>query len=165
MWTDAWGVFVKRLGGSSSGSRGSVASPLRLLSDARLGLPHLDRVPIVGVAPPPREEGEHTLPEAHHASRRHQHDDEEDRPDQRVEARPDEIDALRVVIDDDEEQRADPGALEPVEAADDGDYEQVDRRAEVDRRRVAVAVPPDEQAAGERRHERAEREPDPPGGP
>ena len=53
---------------------------------------------------------------------------------------------------------ADPGALEPVEAADDGDHEHVDRRAEVDRRRVDVAVPPDEEHAADRRDERREPE-------
>ena len=33
----------------------------------------------------------------------------------------------------DEDERADPRAFEAVEAADDGDHEHVDRRAEVDR--------------------------------
>ena len=78
------------------------------------------------------------------------------------EARPDEADLLRVVVEDDEEERADPGALEPVEPADDGDHEHVDRRAEVDRRRVDVAVPPDEEDAADRRDERREAERDRP---
>ena len=41
--------------------------------------------------------------------------------------------SLRVVVDEDEDERADPRALEPVEPADDGDDEHVDRRAQVDR--------------------------------
>ncbi len=46
------------------------------------------------------------------------------------------------VLEHDEDERADPGALEPEEAADDGDHEDVERRAEVDRARRDAAVPP-----------------------
>jgi hypothetical protein len=77
-----------------------------------------------------------------------------------VKARADEADALRVVVDDDEEQGADPRALEPVEAADDGDHQQVDGCAEVDRRGVDVAVPPDEEHTADRSDEAGECERD-----
>ena len=75
-----------------------------------------------------------------------------------MKARPNEADALRVVVDDDEEQGAHPGAFEPVQPADDGDHQQVDGRAEVDRRRVDVTVPPDEDHAPDRGDEAGERE-------
>ena len=113
-----------------------------------------DRGSIGRIAPLPRDERERALPEADQASGRDEHDHEEDRADQRVEARADEADLLRVVVEDDEHERPDPRALEPVEAADDGDHEHVDRRAEVDRRRVDVAVPPDEEHAADRGDER-----------
>ena len=51
-------------------------------------------------------------------------------PIMRVERAADDGQVVRahVVVDDDERERAEPGALEPVETADDGDDEQVDRR-------------------------------------
>ena len=48
----------------------------------------------------------------------------------------DEVDVPCGVVEHDEDDRADPGALDPEEAADDGDDEEVDRRAEVDRARA-----------------------------
>ena len=59
-----------------------------------------------------------------------------------------------VVVDHHEEERADPGTLQAVEPADHGDHEHVDRRTEVDRRRVDVPVPPDEEDARNRSDER-----------
>ena len=66
-------------------------------------------------------------------------DDQEDEPMQGVEplgaehvadlGRP----LARVVVEQREHERADPGALEPVQAADDGDDQDVDRLPEVDR--------------------------------
>src|SRR5205823_2860140 len=87
-----------------------------LLSDTGLDLADLDRVAIGRTSAAPGGDREDAFPETDEASGRDQHDDEEDRSDQGVETRPDEADLLRVVVDDHEEERADPGALEPVQA-------------------------------------------------
>ena len=56
-----------------------------------------------------------------------------------------------VVVDDDERERADPGTLDPPEAADDGHDEQIDRRDRDRGPRRDLAVPPDVENAGQRR--------------
>ncbi len=68
------------------------------------------------------------------------------------------VDVRRVVVDDDEDERAQPRSLEPVEPADHGDHEHVDGRAEADRRRRDLRVPPDEEDPGDRRDEAGEDE-------
>src|SRR3954471_12796732 len=107
----------------------------------------LRRAPLLGDVPgyrsPPADRG--PFPEPDQAVRRHEHDDQEDDADQRVEAIADHAHVRRVVVDQHEDERAQPGALQAVEAADDGDHQHVDRRAEADRRRRDLGVPPDEQ--------------------
>ncbi len=80
-------------------------------------------------------------------------DEQEDDPDDGVEAAAD-LDRVEelgqpavadVVVDDDEGERADPGALDPPEPADHRDDQQVDRRAEADVARSDLSLPPDEQ--------------------
>ncbi len=91
---------------------------------------------------------------------------QEDETDDRVEAAADvhvveqlgEPAVADVVVDQDERERADPRALDPGEAADHRHDEQVDRRRQADVARGDLALPPDEQDAGERREERGEAE-------
>ena len=90
--------------------------PRCLLSDVGLGSADLDRCAIRRFAPTPRDKREGPFPEAHQAPRGDEHDDEEDDADQGREARPDEADLLRVVVEDDEDEGAEPRAFEPVEA-------------------------------------------------
>ena len=85
---------------------------------------------------------------------------EEDEADDRVEAAADDghLDVPDVVVDHDEREGAEPRPLDAAEAADHGDHEQLDRRAEPDVRRRDLPVPPDEEHAGERRDEGGEPE-------
>ena len=104
-------------------------------------------------------------------------------PDDRVEARLGDADVVderqraQVVVGDDEDERAEPRALEVADAADDGDDEEVERRPDGDRVGVDLAVPPDVEHAGDagdepgeaerqravQRHVEAERSPSAPG--
>ena len=55
------------------------------------------------------------------------------------------LDVADVVVDDDEREGAEPGALDPGEAADHRDHEQLDRGGEADVARRDLPLPPDEQ--------------------
>ena len=63
-----------------------------------------------------------------------------------------------VVVGDDEHERAEPRAFEVGDAADHGDDQQVDRRADRDRGRIDLTVPPDVEHAGDPGDEAGERE-------
>ena len=84
------------------------------------------------------------IPDAHRAVWRDDDDHQEDEADHGVEAsrrsrarlRATGIRCRDVVVDHDERERAEPGALDPAEAADHRDDEQLDRRTEADRRRA-----------------------------
>jgi hypothetical protein len=97
-------------------------------------------------------------PDAHQPSGRKEDDGEKDCPDHRVEAVANELDPPQPVVQDGKDDRADPGALEPVEPADDGDDQYVDGLRKRNRARRDAGVPPDGEDPGERGHERAEPE-------
>ena len=54
------------------------------------------------------------------------------------------LDVADVVVDHDEGEGAEPGALDPGEAADHGHHEQLDRRGQAEVARRDLPVPPDE---------------------
>src|SRR4051794_32431933 len=112
---------------------------------------------VVG-ARPALEGPDRALPDAEQAIGGHQDDHQEHDTDQRVEPVADEPDVLRVVVQEHEDEGAQPGALEAVEAADDGDDEHVDRRAEADGRRRDLTVPPDEEDPADPGRQPGERE-------
>src|SRR5215217_3204698 len=99
---------------------------------AVLHVPRRPRWRRAAITPPSSQPLARLLPEAHQAARRGEDDDQEDESDDRVEAsRAQDVAHLghpfaRVVVDQRVGQRARPRALQPVEAADDGDDEDVD---------------------------------------
>ena len=112
---------------------------------------------VSGVPPPRLAAGTpEAVPQSHEPVRRDDDDDQEDQADDRVEAAADhgQLDVADIVVDDDEGEGADPGALDPGEAADDGDHEQLDRGGQADVAGRDLPVPPDEEHAGERRRRR-----------
>src|SRR6266550_5689212 len=103
----------------------------------------------------PREDA---IPDAHQAPRGDQNNDEEDDPDDGVEGPAEErathaqqrhVEVTHVVLDHDESEGADPGALDPQEAADHRHDEQVDRLGKVDVSRRDLTAPPDVEDAAE----------------
>src|SRR5712691_13474108 len=96
------------------------------------------------------------FPYADQSPWRRQDDHQEDHPDDGFESirtqpvahvgHPD----PRIVVDGGEDEGADPRALEPVEAAHDGDDEDVDRLRDVDAARRDLGRVPDGQNAGDR---------------
>src|SRR5919108_4442675 len=96
------------------------------------GLLHCCGLPwLPAVADPPKLSPE-AVADAEQAARREQHDREEDDPDHRMEPllgesdRIQEADVADVVVEDDEDEGPDPGALDPVETADHRHHEQVE---------------------------------------
>src|SRR5437660_9435586 len=71
------------------------------LADLRLGGPSCALDPHVTRQASAANEALRRVPDSHQAARREQHDEQEDRADQRVEAVADETDAPRVGVDDD----------------------------------------------------------------
>src|SRR6266542_578627 len=110
---------------------------------------------------------EAAIPDPHQASGRDEHDDEKDDPDDGVErpaeecaaeAQPGDREVAHVVLDHDEHERAEPGALDAHEAADHRHHEQVDRLGQVDVAGSDLPAPPHVENAAERRDERREAE-------
>src|ERR687898_1480049 len=115
---------------------------------------------IRGSAAAPSQGTPEAVPNPPEPVRRDDDDDQEDQADDRVEAAADhgQLDVADVVVDDDEGEGAEPGALNPDEAADDRDDEQLDRGGETEVARCDLPVPPDEEDSGDGGNERCEAE-------
>src|SRR6266851_3981066 len=100
------------------------------------------------------------LPNADQTPWRRQDYHQEDHPDDAFESvRPEPVANVRhpdprVVVDSREDQRTDPRALQPVEAADHGDDQDVDGLGDVDAARRDLGRVPDRQDPRDRRDER-----------
>src|SRR5215203_6060108 len=129
-----------------------------------LRCPRSSRARVRSTSPVPSEVIAALLPESDDAAGGDEDDHQEDDADQRVEALRAEDVAdrrrviARVVVDHGVQQRAHPGALEPVQPADDGDDQDVDRLREVDRSGRDAAVVEDGEEPADGREERGERE-------
>src|SRR5918994_1570896 len=115
---------------------------------------------IRGSAAAPSQGTPEAVPNPPEPVRRDDDDDQEDQADDRVEAAADhgQLDVADIVVDDDEGESADPGSLDPGEAADDGHHEQLDRGSQPDVARCDLPLPPDEQDSRQGGDERGEAE-------
>src|SRR5262245_36643536 len=111
-------------------------------------------------APSVTSQAPEPVPQPHQPAWRDYDDGEENEPDDGVETADDNWQRHDpdVVVDDDEGESSEPGTLDAAEAPDDGDDQEIDRRAETDVVGRDHPVPPAVEHARQRRDERGERE-------